>query len=143
MNASVKGKALEEAVDVWGSDPGRWPEGAPVSEARAALLADRSFRAYRDGAASLERTLRVIRDSVDRDVRASGAPERLLRALVAVPARASRWSPRSWAAVAAALVLAAGLGSYIDFAVVGTDNGSYEAVVVDPFVFGTAAVEAE
>jgi hypothetical protein len=139
----MKGKALEEAVDVWGSDLGRWPEDAPVSEARAALLADRSFRAYRNGAASLERTLLVIRDSVDREVQASGAPGRLMLALVGLPARASRWSPRSWAAVAAALVLAAGLGSFIDFAMVGSDNGGYEAVVVDPFVFGTALVEAE
>jgi hypothetical protein len=143
MNASMKGKVLEEAVDVWGSDLGHWPEGAPVSEARAALLADRSFRAYRDGAAALERTLLAIRDSVDREVQASGAPERLMRALVVAPARALRWSPRSWAAVAAALVLAAGLGSFIDVTMVGSDNGRYETVVVDPFVFGTAQVEAE
>jgi hypothetical protein len=134
---------LREAVDAWGSDPGRWPEGAPAGEARAALLADRSFRAYRDGAVSLEKSLLVIRDSVDREVQASGAPERLKRALAGLPARARRWSPRSWAAVAAALVVAAGLGSFIDFAVVGSDNGRYEAVVVDPLVFGTALVEAE
>jgi hypothetical protein len=139
----MKGTVLKEAVDSWGSDLGRWPDGAPIAEARAALLADRSFRAYRDGAVALERTLVAARDSVDREVQASGAPERLMRALVAAPARAFRWSPRSWAAVAAALVLAAGLGSFIDFAVVGAANGRYEAVVVDPLVFGTAQVEAE
>jgi hypothetical protein len=44
--------------------------------------------------------------------------------------------------MAAALVLAAGLGSFIDFVVVDQDKGDYEVVVVDPLVFGTAAVEA-
>lgn len=143
MNASARKMDLREAVDTWGSDLVRWPDVGLAAEARAALLADRAFRARWEAAASLDRALLAARDIVDGEVAASGAAERLRQALTAGVAGARRWSPRTFAAIAAALVLAAGLGSFIDFAVVGQDNGSYEVVVVDPLVFGTATVEAQ
>lgn len=142
MNASAKETVLREAVDIWGSDFARWPEGSPVGEARLALLADRTFRARWESAAMLDRALAAARDEVDAEIAASGATERVLRALVARDVRPRRAS-RGWMAIAAALVLAAGLGSLIDYAVVGSGDGSYEMVVVDPLVFGTTAVETQ
>jgi hypothetical protein len=135
---------LREAVDIHGSDLARWPAGAPTADARAALLADRGFRAYWEAAASLDGVLVAVRESMDREIAASGAPERVIRALIGDGAgRRRRWSPRSWTAIAAAFVLAAGLGSFVDFAMVGADGGNYDVVVVDPLAFGTAAVEAQ
>ncbi|MEJ1938906.1 hypothetical protein WDZ92_52580, partial [Nostoc sp. NIES-2111] len=41
---------LRDAIDRWGPDPGLWPDPALAQRARAALLSDRAFRAYRDDA---------------------------------------------------------------------------------------------
>jgi hypothetical protein len=141
MNASARATILQGAVDTYGADLARWPDARLAGEARQALLADRAFRAHWESAASLDRALAAARASLDDEIAASGAAERVLRALAGSGGRIGRWSRRSWVAVAAALVLAAGLGSFIDFAVVGSGDGSYEVVVVDPLVFGTAAVE--
>jgi hypothetical protein len=141
MNASARATILQGAVDTYGADLARWPDARLAGEARQALLADRAFRARWESAASLDRALAAARVSLDDEIAASGAPERVVRAVTANGAGIRRWSPRSWFAVAAALVLAAGLGSFIDFTVVGSGDGSYEVVVVDPLVFGTAAVE--
>jgi hypothetical protein len=132
---------LRDAVDAYGADLARWPNGDLAGAAREALLADRAFRAHWEVAASLDRALAAARVSVDAEIAASGATERVLRALISTGVRPHRWSPRSWIAVAAALVVAAGLGSFIDVTVVGSRDGSYDVVVVDPFVFGPAAVE--
>jgi hypothetical protein len=47
---------------------------------------------------------------------------------------------RRWIAVAAGLVIAAGIGSVIDLTVVGSND---QVVMVDPLVFGTATVDAQ
>ena len=142
MSATERQAMLRAAVDAHGADFGRWPDPTMIGEARAALLADRGFRARWEAAASLDRAIEGARELASREAAKSGGPERILRALLAETARPRRWSPRAWAAIAAALVLAAGLGSFIDFTVIGRDQ-SYDVVTIDPLVFGTAGTEAQ
>ena len=142
MSAAERGAALTEAVEVYGTNFSRWPDQRMVGVAREALLADRDFRARWEAAASLERALAAARDIAAADVVASGGPDRILRALMADTVRPRRWTPRSWVAVAATLVVAAGLGSVLDVTVLNGNDASYEMVLVDPLVFGPAAVEA-
>jgi len=141
MSAAERQPALVRALEVYGTDFRRWPDLALVGAAREALLADRAFRARWEASASLERALSAARDIAAADVAASGAPDRILRALMADTVRPARWRPRSWVAVAATLVVAAGLGSVLDVAVLGGNDASHETVLVDPLVFGPAAVE--
>lgn len=141
MNAAMQENDLRAAIDRHGADLAHWPDGALAQEVRAALLAHRGLRSYWEGAASLERALAGARDAVDREVAASGAAGRVLRAVAARPTAVPRWSPRSWAAAAAALVVAAGLGSLIDYTVIGSNESAYETVVIDPLVFGTVETQ--
>lgn len=143
MSASAGEARLRQAVEVHGSDLSRWPDAALAGEARAALLADRAFRARWESAASLDRALLAVRQSVDAEIAASGARERILRALAIEVPRQRRRAVRSLVAMAAALVIAAGLGSVIDMTMIGAPDNGYDVVVVDPLVFGPAVVEAQ
>jgi hypothetical protein len=76
---------------------------------------------------------------LDGDIARSGAAVRVGRnVLAAVAAPAMRNIP--WFALAAALVLAAGLGSLADLAFLNVPAGvgGQEVVVLDPLVFGPA-----
>ena len=141
MNASAGDAALRRAVEAYGSDFARWPDAGLAKEARSALLANRAFRAAWEGAASLDRALAAAREAADGEIAASGAIARILRALAAEAPERRRWSPRSLIAMAAALVVAAGLGSAIDMTVIGSSDNGYDVVVVDPLVFGPAQVD--
>jgi hypothetical protein len=128
---------LVSAIDRYGADLARWRDRALANRVRAAVLADRELRAYLDGAAALERSLGAARDALDADIRASGAIDRVA---AAVTARRSAPSPRRawWFAIAAAAVIAAGLGSVLDAGLIGYgDDTSQTVVALDPLVFET------
>ncbi len=80
-------------------------------------------------------------EALDREIAASGALDRVVgrvRAGVAAHRRAQR---RVWLAIAAALILAAGLGSLADVTLIGARGvPDREVVVMDPLIFGTAMV---
>jgi hypothetical protein len=131
---------MREAIDRHGGDLSRWPDGSLADAVHAALLSDRPLRRYRDEAVAVERRLGAVRLVLDEEILRSGAAERTARAVLArLPAR--RWRP-SWVAVAAALVIAAGLGSVFDlsFLTPVTDT-PMEVVVLDPLVFGPTEAE--
>jgi hypothetical protein len=134
--------AIREAIDRHGSDFNAWPDRGLAGEARHAILADRALRAWYDDAATLERGLAAARAAADAEIAASGATARIEAGLARRLTR-QRKSSR-WIAVAAALVVAAGLGSAYDLALSGNTSGRpVNVVVLDPLVFGPAEVEAQ
>jgi hypothetical protein len=130
--------ALADAIDRHGADFNSWPAPAPADEARAAVLADRTLGAYRDDALKLARNLAEARAAADGEIAASGAVERVrMGALAGIAARNRRVS---WMAVAATLVLAAGLGGLFDLAVIAPQGqpSRYDVVNIDPLGLGVA-----
>jgi hypothetical protein len=123
------------AIDANGADLSRWPDGALATRVRKAVLADRALRAHLDAAALLERRLADARDRLDADIRASGALDRVGAAVLA---RRPQQAPRSgWMAIAAAIVIAAGIGGVVDGGVAAdASQQGVEVVVLDPLVFG-------
>ncbi len=107
------------------------------------MLADRDLRARFDGAAALEHVLAAVRDVVDGEISASGAVARVKAAILARRRADRRTAGRRWMAVAAGLVVAAGIGSFIDFTVLGPADHGSEVVVVDPLVFGAVTADAQ
>ena len=132
-----KQTAIRAAIDRYGSDFNRWGDRALAVEARQAVLADRTLRAWYEDAAALDRGLAAARAASDAEIAASGALARIESGLARrLPARKM---PRRWLAVAAALVVAAGLGSAYDLTVSGGSPAQpLNLVVLDPLVFGTA-----
>jgi hypothetical protein len=133
---SNRHRNLVAAVDRFGPDLSRWPDALLARRAREAALADRDFRTYLDGASNLGRALDDARAALDADIERSGAA---IRIAAAVAARRPASPPRPrWYAIAAAMVLAAGLGGLLDAGIVGTKAGSatQTVVAVDPLIFG-------
>ena len=129
---------LIAAIEANGADLSRWPDRALASRTREAALADRGLRAWLDSAALLERSLTAARDALDADIHASGAVDRVTAAVLArrVPkARRAGWM------VAAAIVLAAGIGGAGIMA--GASRQAVDLVVLDPLVFGPLETETE
>ena len=95
---------------------------------------------HRDEMRSLEAGLARAALALDREIAASGSADRVARKVMArvgyAPARIA------WFAIAAALLLAAGLGSIADLTLVGarSDPGQ-QVVVLDPLVFGPAGID--
>jgi len=134
--------AIREAIDRYGPDFNAWPDRGLAGEARQAILADRALRAWYDDAAILERGLVAARMAANAEIAASGAIERIESGLARRLPR--QRASRRWIAVAAALVVAAGLGSAYDLAMGGIASGQpVNVVVLDPLVFGPAEVEAQ
>jgi len=79
---------LRDAVDRWGPDPGLWPDAAMAQRARAALLSDRAFRAYRDDAVVLDERLEVAAAALDSRIEAG--PLARIRAGVMALGKAAR-----------------------------------------------------
>lgn len=80
--------------------------------------------------------------AIDRDIAASGAIDRVVRVVAARMVEHRRARRSIWFAVAAALIIAAGLGSLADLTLIGSRSGpGGEAVVMDPLIFGTAVVD--
>lgn len=137
-----RNSAIREAIDRYGPDFNAWPDRRLAGEARQAILADRALRAWYDDAAILDRGLAAARAAVDGEIAASGAVARIENGLAR--RLSGQRASRHWIAVAAALVLAAGLGSAYDLAIAGGASGQpLNVVVLDPLVFGPAEVEAQ
>ena len=90
----------------------------------------------------LDRGLARAAEALDREIAASGAADRVVEQ---VAARVSRRAPGAvWFAIAAALIVAAGLGSLADLVFFGTrPDPAQEVVVLDPLVFGTTVVDQQ
>jgi hypothetical protein len=137
--------AIREAIDRHGSDFNAWPDRRLAGEAREAILANRALRAWYDDAVTLERGLTAARVAADFETAASGALARVEQGLSRrlLPSRPQR--SRRWIAIAAGLVIAAGLGSAYDLATfaVAQAGRPINVVVLDPLVFGPAEVETQ
>jgi len=128
---------LRDAVDHWGADLGRWPDRALAAHGREALLADRSFRAYRDDAQALDIRLKTVASALDARI-AAGSLDRIRAGVLAKAApRPVRWH-RRLAAAAAVVVVAGALGgaSGFVFAPAGEDMRVASVVQLDPLLFG-------
>lgn len=86
----------------------------------------------------LDRGLAGAAVALDREIVASGALDRVIgRVMVKATRHPGRRA--AWFAIAAALIVAAGLGSLADFVFVDARTGGDQTVVVmDPLVFGPA-----
>ncbi len=95
-----------------------------------------------DEVRALDAGLARAAQALDHEIAASGAVERIADRVVARIAERRRARRAIWFAVAAALIIAAGLGSLTDLVLVGprTPPGQ-EVVVMDPLIFGTAVVD--
>jgi hypothetical protein len=134
-------RELLDAIDRYGSDLASWPDPALANGVRHAALADRAFRARLDAAASLDAGLASVRDTMDAEIAASGAA---LRVRAGVPgAVPRRIDARRWRLVAAAVVVAAGLGALADVTILAPAGSQpMEVVILDPLVFGPAETGA-
>ncbi|MBB5751749.1 hypothetical protein [Prosthecomicrobium pneumaticum] len=138
-DSGARRRALFEAVDRYGPHPGTWPDLARAARAREAMLADRDFRAYRDGAVNLNRGLTLAARALDGEIADAKAMERIAAAVSArvAPAIAPRRHLRHRAAAAAAvIVLAAALGGMVDSIVPPFAGDPVQVVQLDTLVFG-------
>ncbi|BCP52736.1 hypothetical protein K32_13530 [Kaistia sp. 32K] len=133
---------LHDAIDRWGPDLNRWPDLMLVRRAREALLADRSFRAYRDqtvaDAARLKRAAAVL----DQRIAESGSVDRITRKLLEkTGTRVVHWGRRI-AALAAVVAVSAGLGSaFADRLPEFKPQPRIEVVQLDALVFGPSEAD--
>lgn len=127
---------LRDAIDLWGPDLSKWPDIAQLRHAREALLSDRGFRAYRDGALAADRQLKAAADALDERIAAKGSVARIADGVLSrIEPRKSRHYSR-YAAVAAVLVVAGVLGGASEWIRGGPADGSVTVVQLDPLVFG-------
>jgi hypothetical protein len=133
---TVPVSVIVSAIDRYGADLATWPERDLAKAARLAVLSDPDVRAWLDDARHLEGELDRVRASVDEEIARSGAPERVGAAVRAAAAQSTALHPR-WAAIAATLVIAAGLGAAVELTTgVAAGDQSFDVVVMDPLVFG-------
>ena len=134
-------RELSEAIDRYGADLAAWSDQSLANDVRRAALADRAFRARLDWASALDDGLALLRETMDAEVAASGAATRVEAAvLAAVPRRSNA---RRWAMVAAAVVVAAALGSLADVTILSPAGSEpMEVVILDPLVFGPGGTGA-
>ncbi len=131
------------AIDRYGADLATWPERDLAKAARLAALADPDVRAWLDEARCLEADLDRARASVDEEIARSGAPERIGAAVRAAAAQSTALRPR-WAAIAATLMIAAGLGAAFELTTgAAAGNQSLDVVVLDPLVFGPTGFDQQ
>src|SRR6185437_6196080 len=98
-----------------------------------------SVRSARDDALALARGLSDTRAALDAGIVSDGASQRVRAAVLA----GIRWRDRAprfhWGAIAATLLVAAGLGGVFDIAVLSPQKqASYEIVNLDPLGVGVA-----
>ena len=132
---------LRDAVDLWGPDLSKWPDIAQLRHAREALLSDRGFRAYRDGAATADRQLKAAARALDERIAAKGSVARIADGVLAkVEPRRTRHYSR-YAAFAAVIVVAGFLGGASEWLRMDRDQrGSMSVVQLDPLLFGPAEI---
>ncbi|MCX5512210.1 hypothetical protein C3941_09065 [Kaistia algarum] len=135
---------LRDAVDLWGPDLSKWPDIAHLRHAREALLSDRGFRAYRDGAIAADRRLLATAAALDDRIASKGSVARIADEVLAKvePRHSPRYSRYSrFAAVAAVIVIAGLLGGASGWMRpdIGED-GRMTVVQLDPLLFGPAEI---
>lgn len=128
-------KTITRAIETFGGDFSRWPDRELARQAMERALSDRDIRSALDGARALDRGLDGVRTTLDNEL--GSAAQRVFQAALAsvAPKPFGRWR---WAAAAAVMVTAAGLGSVADIGLVH-DDAPAQVVVVDPLVFGPLA----
>jgi len=133
---------LHDAIDRWGPDLNLWPDLMLVRRAREALLADRSFRNYRDRAVAEAARLTRAAGLIDRRIAESGSVERITKKLLeATGSRVVHWR-RRFAALAAVLVLSAALGSaFAELMPDKADQTRIDVVQLDTLVFGPSEAD--
>ena len=95
-----------------------------------------------DEVRALDAGLARAAQALDREIAASGAVGRVADRVMARVAERRRARRAIWFAVAAALIIAAGLGSFADLALIGARTAANnEVVVMDPLIFGTTVVD--
>ncbi|HZP21051.1 MAG TPA: hypothetical protein VFB16_12690 [Bauldia sp.] len=135
---ATRRRAILDAIDADGPDFDAWQDRALAAEARQAVLADRSLRAYRDEALALARGLLRVRAAVDADIAADGAAARIAAAL-AEQLRARPMRRLNRLAVAAILLAAVGLGGLFDLTVLSpAGRPGNDVVALDAFNIGLA-----
>lgn len=125
---------LVEAIDRYGTDLASWRDQARAGDLRKAMLADRCLRARYDDALRLAAGLGRLRAVMDHEIQVSGGPERVAAAVTRNINR--RRMRQRWAAIAAALVFGAALGSLFDLGLLSPGQAPIEVVVLDPLIFG-------
>lgn len=94
-----------------------------------------------DDMRKLEEGLAGAAKVLDREIAASGAVDRIAGRVMA-RVRRRPVHRATWLAVAAALIVAAGLGSLADLTLFGwRTQPTQDVVVLDPLIFGTAVVD--
>lgn len=126
---------LVAAIDRLGGDLDRWADRGLAQEVRSAALADRVVRAALDRSRRLDTMLATAADAMDAEIARSGAAARVAGSVMAAVGL-TRSRRKRWMAVAAALVVAAGLGSLMDLSVVRRVDDGVDVVILDPLVFG-------
>jgi hypothetical protein len=124
------------AIDRYGGHIAAWPDRALASAAREAAVADPEVRRRLDLARGLAAGLDLARAAVDDEIDRSGAAPRVARRVIAsLPGRHLRRN--AWLAIAATLVLAAGLGAIVEISrSTAVGDRALDVVVLDPLVFG-------
>jgi len=132
---------IRRAIDRYGADLSDWPDRALARAARVAALADGEVRAWLDESRALTAALATAAVALDRDIEKSGAVGRVADAVLAKIA--DNPQPRvRWVAVAATLLLAAGLGGAVQFTLeTSVGQAGVDVVVLDPLVFGPAGID--
>lgn len=126
---------LVAAIDRFGGDLDRWADRGLAQEVRSAALADRVVRAELDRSRRLDTMLAAAAAAMDAEIARSGAAARVSGSVMAAVGL-TRSRRKRWMAVAAALVVAAGLGSLMDLSVVRRVDDGVDVVILDPLVFG-------
>lgn len=117
----------------YGADFSRWPEREVRAAARAALLADPEFRRAWQAERDLDAAFAAHRDSLDRNIEASGAAARV-SALVLKRLPAAAYEALPWRKVAAAMIVAGALGGAVNLVLPERAGGVSDLVAVDPLL---------
>ncbi len=141
---SVSTATIVAAIDRYGADLAAWPDRDVAKAARIAALNDPDVRAWLDDTRHLEAGLDRARAAIDAEIAGSGAPERVSEAVLAAAARSATVLRPRWVAIAATLVIAAGLGAVYGITTNSPqDNPSFDMVVLDPLVFGPTGLDLQ
>ena len=123
-------QALNGSLLAYGSDLARWPPEI-AARARAALLAEPSFRRAWEKEQSLDLALLAGRESLDAEIARSGAGSRIRKHLLArLPG--DPLAGMRWRSVAAAMLLAGMLGGVVDLVLPEPVAESPDIAMLDP-----------
>ena len=91
------------------------------------------------GGGDLDSGLERVRAEIDAEIAGCGAARRIAVAVLSETGMAPRWRLR-WVAIAATLVLAAGLGGFVEMTR-QQPTSDVNVVALDPLTFGAVAVD--